>query len=109
MDKPKLPEDIPFPDETVKWFESWRNSSRSDDWDELQWQYLIDTALVHSAVWGSQDFSMLGELHKRLAYMGLTFAPQETVKKAEKKEKSPLEIVQSRRRKRCNVARASGE
>jgi hypothetical protein len=25
------------------------------------------------------------------------------------REKSPLEIVQSRRRKRCNVARASGE
>ena len=108
MDKPKLPADIPFPEETVKWFNDWRNSPRSDDWDELQWQYLIDTALVHSAVWGSQDFSMLGELHKRLAYMGLTFAPQETVKQ-EKHEKTPLEIIQNRRRKKCNVAQAVGQ
>ena len=108
MDKPKLPEDIPFPDETVKWFEGWRNSSRSDDWDELQWQYLIDTALVHSAVWGSQDFSMLGELHKRLAYMGLTFAPQTEAPK-EKHVTTTLEIIQNRRRKKCNVAQASGE
>jgi hypothetical protein len=108
MDKPKLPEDIPFPDETVKWFESWRNSSRSDDWDELQWQYLIDTALVHSAVWGSQDFSMLGELHKRLAYMGLTFAPQTEAPK-EKHVTTTLEIIQNRRRKKCHVAEASGQ
>ena len=108
MDKPKLPEDIPFPDETVKWFESWRNSSRSDDWDEFQWQYLIDTALVHSAVWGSQDFSMLGELHKRLAYMGLTFAPQTEAPK-EKHVTTTLEIIQNRRRKKCHVAEASGQ
>lgn len=107
MNKPNLPADIPFPEETVKWFESWRNSPRSDDWDELQWQYLIDTALVHSAVWGSQDFGMLGELHKRLAYMGLTFEPQQEVKK-EKQKVTTLEIIQNRRRKKCNVAAASG-
>ena len=102
MNKPKLPEDIPFPEETVKWFNDWRNSPRSDDWDELQWQYLIDTALVHSAVWGSQDFSMLGELHKRLSYMGLTFEPQAVEKKAKKKV-TELEIIQNRRKKKANV------
>lgn len=106
MDKPKLPEDIPFPEETVKWFEGWRNSPRSDDWDELQWQYLIDTALVHSAVWGSQDFSMLGELHKRLAYMGLTFEAREETKK-EKHEVTPLEIIQNRRFKKRDTVKAT--
>ena len=96
MEKPTLPEDIPFPDETLKWFESWRNSSRSDDWDELQWQYLMDTALVHSSVWGSQDFSMLGELHKRLSYLGVNFE-EKPVKKNVQVNKTPLEIIQQRR------------
>ena len=103
MKKPTLPEDIPFPEETVKWFESWRTSVRTDDWDELQWQYLIDTALVHSAVWGSQDFSMLGELRTRLAYMGLNFEHKPVQAQIEHKL-TTLEVIQNRRKKKAKTA-----
>ena len=103
MDKPKLSEDIPFPEETLKWFESWRNSSRTDDWDELQWQYLIDTALVHSAVWGSQDFSMLGELRTRLAYMGLTFEQNNAAHEQQQRNITPLQVIQDRRNKKASA------
>lgn len=72
-DKPTLPEDTDWPKETVEWFEAWRSNRCSDHWDDRQWQYVMDTAIVHALVYGSNDFGALTELHKRLAFMGLTF------------------------------------
>jgi hypothetical protein len=71
--KPDLPDDVDWPDSTVAWFSAWRDSSRTDSFDSLQWQYMFDTALVHASVWGSGNFAMLGELRARLIQMGLTF------------------------------------
>lgn len=72
-DKPTLPEATDWPKETVEWFEAWRSNRCSDHWDDRQWQYVMDTAIVHALVYGSNDFGALAELHKRLAFMGLTF------------------------------------
>ena len=60
-DKPTLPEDTDWPKETVEWFEAWRSNRCSDHWDDRQWQYVMDTAIVHALVYGSN------------AFMGLTF------------------------------------
>ncbi|MDD6565969.1 MAG: hypothetical protein PUF11_04170 [Parafannyhessea umbonata] len=84
-DKPRLPDTVDWPEETEEWFESWRSSPVTDGWTPQQWSYLIDTALVHAEVWGSNNIAMLGELHRREAYMGVTFdvakaAPQKTAK-----------------------------
>ena len=55
-EKPTLPTDTDWPAET-----------------ERQWQYVMDTAIVHALVYGSNDFGALAELDKRLRFMGLTF------------------------------------
>ena len=60
-EKPTLPTDTDWPAETVTWF------------NERQWQYVMDTAIVHALVYGSNDFGALAELDKRLRFMGLTF------------------------------------
>lgn len=99
----RLP-DFDWPDETISWFESWRDSPRSDNWDGVQWQYLYDTALVHAAVWGG-DMSLLPELRSRLKYMGLTFDSSGPVVN-ENKEPSKLEILQLRRAERRAAATA---
>lgn len=52
---------------------SGRSNRCSDHWDDRQRQYVMDTAIVHALVYGSNDFGALAELHKRLAFMGLTF------------------------------------
>lgn len=84
MKKPTLPDTIDWPDETIKWFDTWRNSPRTDGWDELQWQYLIESAVVHAEVFASGNTSMLGELHRRESYMGVTFDQKQAPKHSEK-------------------------
>lgn len=111
MEKPELSTEVPWAPETIEWFEHWRSSPRTDNWDALQWQYLMDTAVVHSCVWGSQDYSMLGELRTRESYMGLTFEPQKT--QAAKATVTPLDIVRGKYRgangKKAGRAKAANQ
>lgn len=72
-DKPSLPTDTDWPPETVAWFDAWRQNRCTDRWDARQWQYMLDTAIVHALVYGSAAYGELPELHKRLAFMGLEF------------------------------------
>lgn len=74
--KPNLPKSVEWPQSTAKWFEQWRKSPATDNWDTLQWSYLIDTALIHAEVWEGGNTALLGELHKREAYMGVRFDPK---------------------------------
>lgn len=104
ISKPGLPQDTEWADETVTWFEAWRNSSRTDSWDAIQWQYMFDTALVHSSVWGAGNFAMLGELRTRLTIMGITFDPPPKIEMTGKKEATPLD-----RAKRKRAAKASNK
>lgn len=69
-EKPTLPTDTDWPAETVTWFNAWRDDRCSDRWDERQWQYVMDTAIVHALVYGSNDFGALAELDKRLRFHG---------------------------------------
>lgn len=72
-DKPTLPGNTDWPPETVEWFNAWRGDRCTDRWDAKQWQYMMDTAIVHALVYGSADYGSLPELHRRLAFMGLRF------------------------------------
>lgn len=71
--KPELPEEFDFCAATRRWYAAWRDSHETDDWDDRQWQFMFDTAIVHSLVWGSFDFHWLGELRAREAQMGLAY------------------------------------
>lgn len=90
--KPALPDNSEWPEATTQWFEAWRSSPRSDDWDDVQWQYMFATAMVHAEVWGSFNLSMLGELRSREAYMGLNFDKQQQLRKQEAKV-TPLDEI----------------
>lgn len=72
-EKPDLPEEFDFCPATRRWFETWRSSRVTDHWDDRQWQYMFDTAIVHSLVWGSFDFHWLSELRTRETQMGLVY------------------------------------
>ncbi|RVU97045.1 hypothetical protein EII22_08920 [Coriobacteriales bacterium OH1046] len=71
--KPELPGSFDFCDATREWYAAWRSSRCTDGWDMRQWNYMFDTAIVHSLVYGSYDFSWLAELRARLTQMGLEF------------------------------------
>ncbi len=94
--KPTLPDTSEWPQETETWFEAWRSSTRTNNWDQAQWQYLYDTALVHAEVWGSGNMFLIGELRQREAYMGLTFEfkPEPQIMEV---RVTPLERIEARR------------
>lgn len=71
--KPMLPDTFEWCPETLEWFEAWRSSRATDRWNDRQWQYMFDTAIVHSLVYGAQQYGFLGELSNRLKFMGLYF------------------------------------
>lgn len=73
LNKPTLPDTWDWCEETRAWFDAWRLSPATDDWDGRQWQYMFDTAIVHSLVYGTQAYQFLGELGNRLKFMGLQF------------------------------------
>ncbi len=65
--------DWDWDEETRAWFEAWRSDEITDDWDDKQWRYMCDTAIVHGLVYAANDYGYLRELHSRLAFMGLDF------------------------------------
>jgi hypothetical protein len=98
-------EGMPWCSETKRWFRAWRDSPATDSWDERQWQFLFDTALVHQAVWYDGDLTKMGELRAREAQMGLDFdAPKAALQKTAKASVLSL-VISDRQRK---AARAQG-
>ena len=101
-EKPKLPDSMDWCEETIAWFEAWRNSPRTDGWDELQWQYLQDTAVLHNYVYlGNTTF--FPELHKRLNYMGIEFEGKKA-QVANRGKKTTLEVIKGKRDRRAKAA-----
>ena len=97
-----LPEGLYWPSRTREWWAAWVASPVTESWTQLQWEYLLDTAVVHAAVWGGgdagPDLKQMGELRQRVERLGgLTPAvpdqnPAESVRKG-----SPLDELASRR------------
>ncbi len=71
-EQPDLPEEIEWPDQTRAWWQMWADSPLSEHFMATDWTFLLDTALLHAAVWGSGDFSKLAELRVRVAKFGAT-------------------------------------
>jgi hypothetical protein len=69
---PALPEDEPWNPQTVKWWESWRRSPQAQLMTPTDWQFLLDTALLHHAMWTSGKTDGAAELRLRVAKFGAT-------------------------------------
>lgn len=105
--KPGLPDSIDWPDETRAWFEAWRESPRTDGWDAQQWNYLMETALVHAEVFASGNTSMLGELRVRESYMGVAFDGKPTERQRDEATELLFTVISDRRRKHEEAARGA--
>lgn len=70
--QPALPEGYPWPDETLQWWQMWKDSPLSEDFTTTDWAFLLDTALLHATLWGNGDLTVLAELRIRVAKFGAT-------------------------------------
>lgn len=60
-----------WPERTREWWELWKASPQAEHFGSTDWEFLLDTALIHAKVW-SGDTSALPELRLRVAKFGAT-------------------------------------
>ncbi|MEU0675467.1 hypothetical protein ABZ330_21750 [Streptomyces sp. NPDC006172] len=60
-----------WPERTREWWQMWIDSPQSEHFGSSDWQYLLDTALIHARLWRG-DLSAAAELRLRVAAFGAT-------------------------------------
>jgi hypothetical protein len=68
---PDLPGGIEWPVVTLAWWETWRRSPQAAAFTDTDWDFLVDTALLHARFWAG-DEKVAGELRLRVAKFGAT-------------------------------------
>ena len=61
-----------WPESTRRWWSTWGAEPMAQDFTATDWDFLLDTALIHAKVWGAGDLKLLNELRLRVAKMGAT-------------------------------------
>lgn len=74
--QPELPELMPlgeeWPERTRVWWASWADEPIAREFTGPDWAFLMDTALLHAAVWGKGEMRWAAELRLRTAKLGVT-------------------------------------
>ncbi|MCX5158090.1 hypothetical protein OOK39_02080 [Streptomyces sp. NBC_00264] len=60
-----------WPARTLDWWEMWKASPQAEHFSSTDWDFLLDTAVVHARLW-SGEMSAAGELRLRVAKFGAT-------------------------------------
>lgn len=71
-DAPQLPSDFPWHPQTRRWWETWRNSPMASIMGPTDWDFLLDTALMHHSLWEGGHWTLAAELRLRVAKFGAT-------------------------------------
>lgn len=61
-----------WPEATRRWWSTWGAEPLARDFTATDWDFLLDTALIHAKVWGVGDLKLLPELRLRVAKLGAT-------------------------------------
>jgi hypothetical protein len=73
-DQPRLPAAPDWlevwPERTVEWWAMWGASPQAEHFSSTDWDFLLDTALLHAQVWAEGKLGQLPELRLRVAKLG---------------------------------------
>lgn len=93
-----------WPAITREWWSMWRDSPQAEHFGSTDWAFLLDTALLHAAVWGRGEMKHAPELRLRVAKFGST--PEDRARlrmqfadadAADSKRSAPAESARARR------------
>ena len=105
---PDLPEYDWHP-RTLAWWETWRRSPLAQEFGQTDWDFLIDTAFLHSQMWAG-EVRLASEVRLRAAKFGAT--PEDRLRlkvqidqEAEQVAKAPA--PKARKARLLNVVNAS--
>lgn len=107
MEQPELPAEVAWGEQTRAWWASLGSVPGVDGWTSADWQFALDTALLHDAVWNGGELKYLQELRQREQALGITPAARpekNTVEVAvEKVTETPLQRITERRVERRGI------
>lgn len=105
--QPDLPAAYDWPQQTRAWWSMWANAPQAEHFMETDWQFLLDTALVHAELW-SGNVGVAAELRLRVAKMGSTLEDRARLRLAfaEADEKDAARPVGSSSRERYGKLKA---
>jgi hypothetical protein len=72
---PELPDVLDgeqWHDQTRRWWDTWRRSPQAQTFLETDWDFLLDTALMHHTMWSKGRWEFAAELRLRAAKFGAT-------------------------------------
>jgi hypothetical protein len=74
---PDLPDDVLGDEEdwhprTRAWWNTWRRSAQAQTFQDTDWDFLLDTALMHHTMWLKGRWEFAAELRLRAAKFGAT-------------------------------------
>lgn len=69
---PALPEGMTWHPMTQAWWETWRRSAQAQAMTDTDWSFLLDTALMHDAMWSKGQWTLAAEVRLRVAKFGAT-------------------------------------
>jgi len=73
---PDLPDDVlggqDWHPRTQAWWETWRRSPQAVNFTATDWDFLIDTALMHHTMWAKGRWEFAAELRLRAGKFGAT-------------------------------------
>lgn len=61
-----------WPARTLAWWATWGEAAQAELFTQTDWDFLIDTALVHAKAWKDGDHRALAELRMRVTKFGAT-------------------------------------
>ncbi|WP_222870161.1 hypothetical protein [Actinomadura decatromicini] len=67
-----LPDGESWHPRTVMWWETWRRSPQAQTFTATDWDFLVDTALMHHVMWTKGRWEFASELRLRAAKFGAT-------------------------------------
>lgn len=67
-----LPDDEDWHVRTRQWWETWRRSPQAQTFIETDWDFLLDTALLHHVMWTKGRWEFASEVRLRAAKYGAT-------------------------------------
>lgn len=62
----------PWHARTLAWWDTWRKSPQAQTFVATDWDFLIDTALMHHTMWSKGRWEFAAELRLRAAKFGAT-------------------------------------
>lgn len=70
--QPALPDLFPWPERTRQWWQMWATAPQAELFTQTDWDFLLDTALIHADIWGNWNLDRMPELRLRVAKFGAT-------------------------------------